>query len=176
MLYDLHAFTGSEDETIYQNEKWLLKEILGYNENEAERIAYDCISIIAVKLSSEQVELIVPPFSANGMIIYATNSANGDIVPFKDIYDIYTVKVIKKAHYYDKPVVEREHLIDPFSPEEIPTPEVVQKRPVVECPYCHGRNVKKITYLDRKISIFFSGLASDKINKSFQCNNCGGTF
>lgn len=46
----------------------------------------------------------------------------------------------------------------------------------VKCPYCNSTNVKKITGTERAASVIGLGLFSKKINKSFKCKNCGGTF
>lgn len=49
-------------------------------------------------------------------------------------------------------------------------------KPTVSCPYCNSTNVKKISGTERAISIVTLGILSKKINKSFKCNNCDGTF
>lgn len=49
-------------------------------------------------------------------------------------------------------------------------------KPIVECPYCHSKNTKKIGAGERAVSVIGLGLLSKKINKSFKCKNCGGTF
>ena len=46
----------------------------------------------------------------------------------------------------------------------------------VTCPYCHSTNVLKIGTGERVASIIGLGIFSKKINKSFKCKNCGGTF
>lgn len=46
----------------------------------------------------------------------------------------------------------------------------------VHCPYCNSTEVRKITGTERAVSIIGLGLFSKKINKSFKCKNCGGTF
>ncbi len=45
-----------------------------------------------------------------------------------------------------------------------------------KCPYCNSTNVKKITGTERAVSVGMLGLFSKKLNKSFKCKNCGGTF
>lgn len=47
---------------------------------------------------------------------------------------------------------------------------------LVHCPYCNSTNVKKITGTERAVSVGMLGLFSKKLNKSFKCKNCGGTF
>lgn len=44
------------------------------------------------------------------------------------------------------------------------------------CPFCNSTDVKKITGAERAVSVIGLGLLSKKINKSFKCNKCGGTF
>lgn len=46
----------------------------------------------------------------------------------------------------------------------------------VTCPYCHSTNIHKITGTERAVSVIGLGLLSKKINKSFKCKNCSGTF
>lgn len=44
------------------------------------------------------------------------------------------------------------------------------------CPICQSFDVDRISGFDRATSILALGIFSKKINKSFKCNNCGGTF
>lgn len=46
----------------------------------------------------------------------------------------------------------------------------------VHCPFCNSVNVKKISGTERVASVAMMGIFSKKINKSFMCNACGGTF
>ncbi|MBP3326667.1 MAG: IS1 family transposase [Coprococcus sp.] len=46
----------------------------------------------------------------------------------------------------------------------------------VTCPFCKSTNVRKIGSGERAVSVLGLGLLSKKINKSFKCNSCGGTF
>lgn len=46
----------------------------------------------------------------------------------------------------------------------------------VKCSYCNSTNVHKISGTERAVSIVGLGIFSKKINKSFKCKNCGGTF
>ena len=41
-----------------------------------------------------------------------------------------------------------------------------------ECPMCHSKNVKKISDLNRATSVAVWGVASDKIGKQYECDNC----
>lgn len=44
------------------------------------------------------------------------------------------------------------------------------------CPFCDSSDIRKISGSERAVSILGLGLLSKKINKSFKCNKCGGTF
>ena len=46
----------------------------------------------------------------------------------------------------------------------------------IECPNCHSTNIKAITGTERAMSIMGLGIFSKKINKSFECENCGYTW
>lgn len=46
----------------------------------------------------------------------------------------------------------------------------------ITCPFCKSTNVRKIGVGERAFSVLGLGLLSKKINKSFKCSNCGGTF
>ena len=54
--------------------------------------------------------------------------------------------------------------------------EEEQKANVPPCPFCNSTNIHKISGTERAVSVIGLGLFSKKINKSFKCNNCGGTF
>lgn len=44
------------------------------------------------------------------------------------------------------------------------------------CPHCNSTNIKSISGLNRGASIAMWGIFSKKINKSFECKNCGYTW
>lgn len=46
----------------------------------------------------------------------------------------------------------------------------------VTCPFCKSTNIRKIGSGERAVSVLGLGLLSKKINKSFKCKSCGGTF
>ena len=45
-----------------------------------------------------------------------------------------------------------------------------------KCPHCSSTNIKPISGLGRGASIAMWGIFSKKINKSFECKNCGYTW
>ena len=44
------------------------------------------------------------------------------------------------------------------------------------CPMCSSKKIKKLSDLNRAGSIALKGLASDKIGKSYECDNCKYKF
>lgn len=44
------------------------------------------------------------------------------------------------------------------------------------CPHCNSTNIKSLSMLNRGASVAMWGLFSKKINKSFECRNCGYTW
>lgn len=46
----------------------------------------------------------------------------------------------------------------------------------LRCPTCNSTDVKSISGLNRGMSIAMLGIFSKKINKSFECKNCGFTW
>ncbi len=51
-----------------------------------------------------------------------------------------------------------------------------QENDVPRCPNCNSTNIKSISGLSRGASIAMLGIFSKKINKSFECKNCGYTW
>lgn len=48
---------------------------------------------------------------------------------------------------------------------------------VVECPYCHSKDTKKISGLSKAGSVALFGIfALGKTSKQFHCNHCGVDF
>jgi len=45
-----------------------------------------------------------------------------------------------------------------------------------KCPTCGSPDIKKLSHIGKSASIWFWGLTSDKINKTWQCNKCGQTW
>lgn len=50
-------------------------------------------------------------------------------------------------------------------------------KPIVECPYCHSKDTKKISGLSKAGSVALFGIfAAGKVSKQFHCNQCGADF
>ena len=60
---------------------------------------------------------------------------------------------------------------------EWPYPEDIEYlNSAITCPTCNSTNVAKIGAGERAASIGLLGIFSQKINKTFKCNNCGYTW
>lgn len=50
-------------------------------------------------------------------------------------------------------------------------------KPVIECPYCHSTNTKKITKTSKAFHTALFGIFSlSRNSKQFHCNNCNSDF
>lgn len=50
-------------------------------------------------------------------------------------------------------------------------------KPVVECPYCHSKDTKKISNLSKAGSVALFGVfALGKTSKQWHCNSCNSDF
>lgn len=50
-------------------------------------------------------------------------------------------------------------------------------KPIVECPYCHSTNTKKISVMSKASSVALVGIfAMGKVNKQWHCNQCKSDF
>lgn len=52
----------------------------------------------------------------------------------------------------------------------------LSSKPTVKCPYCGSLRTTKISTSSRVASSLTLGLASNKIGKNYQCNDCKATF
>lgn len=49
--------------------------------------------------------------------------------------------------------------------------------PIVECPYCHSTDTKKISAVSKGVSVGLFGIfGAGKIVKQWHCNKCGSDF
>lgn len=69
-------------------------------------------------------------------------------------------------------IIETQNIPDEFN-EKV---EIKKEFKTLHCPFCNSTNVHKISGTERAVSVIGLGLFSKKINKSFKCKNCGGTF
>ncbi len=55
--------------------------------------------------------------------------------------------------------------------------EYICRKPVIECPYCHSRDTKKITTTSKVVhTALFGNLTTGKNLKEWHCNRCNSDF
>lgn len=187
-MYKLHAPLINESNENIQTIKMLFKEVLGYSEQEINQfINTQFMCDIAINLTLEQAKQIAEPFYDNDINIYLFDqSSNAPLFWQKDL-GVILIKNPPKKHYYDSPVVSREHLVDPFTQQEKERQQNIednrreqlekQKTPIVTCPYCQSTNTKKISSMSKAGSVALFGIfAMGKVNKQWHCNDCKSDF
>lgn len=66
---------------------------------------------------------------------------------------------------------------DNFCQEQQAQREQQRNKPVVECPYCHSTNTKKISGMSKAGAVALFGIfAISKTSKQWHCNNCKSDF
>mgnify|MGYP004458134033 CR=1 FL=1 len=96
--------------------------------------------------------------------------------------EAFMEEVVKKSPNLDKTLFEhRDEIIQRKNNEmkaSIDAGRAIleEKSRIPKCPYCQSTNLKKITGLDRFISVGLFGLASKKVGKQWHCNNCKSDF
>ena len=173
----------ANDERIPSIKK-LFKEILGYTDEEIiQFISSNFMCFVAKNLSIEQVKLIIKPFKdcdANN-VLYLHEEETGKFLSYVEA-GIHLTKEPPKDHYYDKPVVSRDQLVNPFTQKEKERQEILSRPDsdfyanIPKCPTCNSTNIRKMGGVERGASILTFGIFSKKINKTFKCQNCGMTF
>lgn len=66
---------------------------------------------------------------------------------------------------------QRNHQYDGPATQKLRMENMMRNQP--HCPNCNSVNIRKISTLDRATSVAFWGLASSKIGKTMQCDQCG---
>ena len=66
---------------------------------------------------------------------------------------------------------------DNFCQEQQTQREQQSSKPVVECPYCHSTDTKKITNTSKAVHTAIFGIFSlSRNSKQWHCNSCGSDF
>jgi len=159
----------------------LLKEVLGYNDNEIKILESEHFGRnIANNLTIEQAKSITEPFYNNDFPIYLNDGRGDEGIIYWNQLGISLKHEPSKDHYCDKPLVSRDHLADLSVPKKIDPPikEILfDTKPVVECPYCHSKDTKKISGTSKAVHMVLFGIFSTSRNsKQFHCNKCGADF
>lgn len=101
--------------------------------------------------------------------------STGNEVDYTVHWDLYNAMVeLKKNDIIEYNLKMNQFKTQVQQQESIKTQQSEQSK--IQCPYCKSTNVKKISGTERVASVAMMGIFSKKINKSFKCNACGGTF
>lgn len=162
----------------------LLKSVLGYSDAEINLMIENYFSRpLAKDLNEQQVKLIAQPFyDISAPIFISEYNNNGTLInaaiPY--YYEFFNLaKQSPKSHYYDEPVISREHLVAPDYVPSKPTIELKPQptTPTITCPYCKSTDCKKISGLSKAGSVALWGIfALGKTTKQWHCNNCKSDF
>lgn len=125
---------------------------------------------------------------SNSDLIHRVNNCNGNFIETSLSYDDFWLLCdISDDNNFlqamidlkEKDPIEYQLKMSQFK-TQVQQQESIQKQQSeqskVHCPYCNSVNVKKISGTERVASVAMMGIFSKKINKSFKCNSCGGTF
>jgi hypothetical protein len=169
--------------------KKLFEEILGYTEEEIQQFIKTKFMCDVVKnLTIDQAKQITEIFLDNDINIYLSVQETGKPIYFGRDLNITLCQNPPKEHYCDKPLVSRDHLVNPFTQLEMERQEIIKKHqikeiiernitPTITCPYCKSTNTKKISGLSKAVNVGLFGIfALGKTTKQWHCNNCNSDF
>lgn len=177
MLYSLFAPMWDTNETLRK----LLKEVLGYKDKEIQILESEwfCRNIVN-NLTLEQAKNITQIFKDNDFEIYLNDGRGSEGAIFWKDLGIVLSHNSPKEHYCDEPLVSREHLADLSIPKKIDPPitgYIYDTNPVVECPYCHSRDTKKISAASKAGGVALFGIFGlGRAGKQWHCDKCGSDF
>ena len=187
-MYKIHSITQDIlDPEQAKNIKQfipLLKSVIGYTDEEINIMIKNkfVVNAIATNLTKEQVVLAFQPFLDidSPMYISEYDDITGELVECAiDETRLGMIKQSPKSHYYDEPVISREHLVAPDYVPSKPTIDLTPQptTPTITCPYCKSTDCKKISGLSKAGSVALWGIfALGKTTKQWHCNKCGSDF
>lgn len=126
---------------------------------------------------NEKLDQLICPFCNNRLI--DTNFPHDDFRIIGKVTDYNRQILDLMMDLHKKDLIEYQLKLNQFKLQQeqsdaIREQERESSRP--HCPTCGSTNIKKITGTERAASVIGLGLLSKKINKSFKCKSCGGTF
>lgn len=158
--------------------KKLLHEILGYTEEEINIMSsekYDRNIVNGITL--DQAKAITEIFSDNGFVLYLKTYGESEEIIFWNDLGICLNQSLPKEHYCDEPLISRKQLSNVYAPKmKVQATTPYNTKPIVECPYCHSRNTKKVSIVGKAGSVAIWGIFSQKIKKQWHCNTCGSEW
>lgn len=165
----------------------LLKAVLGYRDTEIDLMIKNYFTRpLARGLNEQQVKLIAQPFyDIDAPIIIREYDSRGNTIetaiPY--YYEFFNLaKQPPKSHYYDEPVISRDHLVAPDYVPSKPTielkpqpttPTITNSQYTPKCPTCNSPDVEKISLTSKVVGGALFGLFSSNVRKTMYCKNCG---
>lgn len=176
MFYSLFAPMWRTNDILRK----LLREVLGYNNDEINLLESErfCRNIVN-NLTIEQAKNISEIFLDNDFQIYLNDGSGSEGTIFWKELGITLSHNPPKNHYCDTPLVSREYLADLSIPKKIDPPikeTLFHTKPLVECPYCHSTNTKKIPTTSKAVNTAIFGIFGTKRYKQWHCNHCKSDF
>ncbi len=175
-MYSLYAPMWDTNNVLRK----LLKEVLGYNDDEIKILESEHFGRnIVNNLTIEQVKKITEIFLDNDFQIYLNDGYGAEHAIAWTNLGILPTHNPPKDHYCDKPLISREHLADLSIPKKIDPPIqgfIYDTKTVVECPYCHSTDTKKISGTSKAINTALFGIFGQKRKYQWHCNKCGSDF
>ena len=175
MLYSLYAPMWDANSTLRK----LLSEVLGYKDDEIRILeSEDFGRNIVNNLTIEEAKRITEIFLDNDFTLYLQDGEDDSTLYWKNL-GITISHNPPKDHYCDTPLVSRDHLADLSIPKKIDPPikeSLFNAKPIVECPYCHSTDTKKISATSKVVNTALFGILGTKRYKQWHCNQCGSEF
>ncbi len=148
------------------------------------KLAEYCKNFVGIQIYSsaptdynEKLDQLICPFCNNKLIDTGLPVEDFHLIGKVTDYNRQVLDLMIELH--EKDLIEYQLKLNQFKLQQeqsdaIREQEKESNRP--HCPYCNSTNIKKISGTERFTSIAMLGIFSKKINKSFKCNKCGGTF
>lgn len=105
------------------------------------------------------------------LLTYIWNDRNSNKNDIRVNWDLYNAMVELKKN----DIIEYNLKMAQFR-TQVNQQKQQQESNVPKCPHCRSTNIKSISAINRGASIAMLGAFSKKINKSFECKNCGYTW
>lgn len=127
-------------------------------------------------LDEDELYEICPDCGYKELITY--NISNEDVTTICDISKDPTF-LEAMINLKETDIIEYESRMSQFRSQveqQEQTKQKAEENSKPHCPHCNSTNIKSISGLNRGASIAMWGIFSKKINKSFECKNCGYTW
>ncbi|MCM1468326.1 MAG: hypothetical protein NC086_09270, partial [Alistipes sp.] len=124
-----------------------------------------------------EIAVLINTYDIDGAIKLIQDCFNCDETTAKEAIDLYKNSVnelIRKRG--GTPLTKEQYMQRVALNNEAARLESLAEQNKPKCPTCGSTNIKSLSGLNRGASIAMFGIFSKKINKSFECKNCGYTW